>query len=217
MADSKDGCEADEFGLPVPTLPDLDDCSHTALDYLSEEYAAAKNLDDAIAIRGHKAFAKSVKPEDFAEDTAQGVERIGIADLWAQSTWSSLVPGSRDVELERSVAGIAEGDVLIHGGMPAELREGPERQNWMEIRDLGFGFYREGTFLPFTPYHDYDQDMFLDAISTLRPGERIVGVVRESSCNGEDGGVPADPDFNWRVYWVKVTVYKMDASASLLS
>lgn len=106
----------------------------------------------------------------------------------------------------------SENDIEAYAKALAGLREGTEKQNWMEIRDLGFGFYRGGTFLPFTPYHDYDEDLFISAIHSLKPNERIVGVVRDSKCDGQDNAIPADPSFCWRVYSVKVSVYKVDKS-----
>lgn len=99
--------------------------------------------------------------------------------------------------------------MLTLGQVPDEL---PPGENLSEVKDLGFGFYFHGDLLPFTPYNDYDQDNLMDAIKSLSPGEWIECVVRSSTCNGEDaGGVPADPDFCWRVYSCDVTVYRVRA------
>lgn len=197
--------QADEHGLPVPTPYEGE--HFTVLDYQSEEYAGAANIDEAIAIRGRKAFFDQVEPEDF-ESLPDGVSRIGIASLWSQSTWDTFDAQSRNVSEEQS-AGLKPGDILVLGRIPVDL---PEGQNWGEIQDLGFGFYRGGEFLPFTPYHDYDQQLFIETIKFLDAGEWIECVVRSAACNGEDG-VEDDISFCWRVYSLEVTVFKVRETA----
>ncbi len=77
-------------------------------------------------------------------------------------------------------------------------QETDKNQNWIEINDLGFGFYKNGQLLPFTPGHDYELIMFEDIIKTLQPGEWIECLVRKSSCyGGDDEDVPVNPDFCW--------------------
>ncbi len=194
--------QADEHGLPVPT-PYVGE-HFTVLDYQSEEYAGAANVDEAIAMRGEKAFFKMVAPNDF-EPLPDGVSCLGIAELWMQSTWDAFDVEERKVEDEAS-ANLVKGNVLTLGRIPVEL---PGGQNWGEIEDLGFGFYHEGKSLPFTPYHDYDQQLFINAIKTLEQGEWIECAVRSATCNGEDCAPDDDMGFCWRVYSCEVTVYKV--------
>ena len=52
--------ENDESGLPKPQ--EYDRTYFDVFDYLSDEYADARNLNEAIEIRGQKAFAQSVTP-----------------------------------------------------------------------------------------------------------------------------------------------------------
>ena len=48
---------------------------------------------------------------DFLDDAPLGAEKIGIADLWPDSTWEEG-EAERDVDLERSAASLKEGDLL---------------------------------------------------------------------------------------------------------
>lgn len=198
----------DEFGLPQPAPFELPEKLFTVLDYLSEEYAEASSLSEAIALRGHKAFLDKVTPEDFGKGLPEGITMLGFASLWSQSTWSDRYPEERNVELERMAYEISKGDVLVLGNVPNNFPVGSEQQNWLEIAENGFGFYHKGVLLPYTPYHDYDLDFFIEAIQKLNPHELIVCTVEEARCMGEDGVTP-DPEFHWRVYSLDVVVYKM--------
>lgn len=200
--DTKD---ADNLPSPIPFSGE----HFTVLDYLSDEYAAAETLEDAIKMRGQKAFFQTVAPEDFAPDTKK-ITKLGISELWFQSTWNISEENSRNIEEEQLIAGLNENDVFVLGRTP---QEEDKNQNWIEINDLGFGFYKDGQLLPFTPGHDYELLMFEDIIKTLQPGEWIECLVRDSSCYGGDAGdVPVDPDFCWRIYVCEVTVYKVQES-----
>lgn len=200
--DTKD---ADNLPSPIPFSGE----HFTVLDYLSEEYAAAETLEDAIKMRGQKAFFQTVAPEDFAPD-AKKITKLGISELWFQSTWHISEENSRNIEEEQLIAGLKENDVFVLGRTPQEK---DKNQNWIEINDLGFGFYKDGQLLPFTPGHDYELLMFEDIIKTLQPGEWIECLVRDSTCYGGDAGdVPVDPDFCWRIYVYEVTVYKVQES-----
>ncbi len=193
---------ASELPTPEPYVWD----GFTVCDYQTDKYAEATNLEEAIAIRGEKAFLEKVEPEDFSP-TPEGVSKIGIASLWCQSTWSAWDEESRKVDEERAVANLHTGDVLTLGQAPDELSRS---QNLMEIEDLGFGFYHNGKLLPFTPYHDYDEDLFTNEIKHLKANEWIECVIRSTTCNGGDeGDVSDDPEFCWRVYSCDVTVYKV--------
>lgn len=173
--------------------------------YLSPDYAGARTLGEAITLRGRRAFFDEVEPEDFSE-TPEGVERVGIATLWSQSTWSG--GSGRDEKDERTASALGEGDVLVASVLPPNL-EFRVGENWGEIRDWGFGFFTpKRTLLPFTPFHDYDLDLFLDALLTLDSGQAIVCVVRDSTCNGEDDAFE-DEGFSWRVYSCTVTVLRV--------
>ena len=70
---------------------------------LSDEYADARNLNEAIDMRGQKAFAQSVTPDDFRDASPDnmtnwvlpncGSNRGGMmADPRAISRWSSSLP-----------------------------------------------------------------------------------------------------------------------------
>lgn len=194
--------QTDEHGLPIP-IP-YEGEHFTVRDYQSEEYAGAANLDEAIAMRGEKAFFKMVSPEDF-EPLPDGISCLGIAELWMQSTWDAFEAEKRKINDEAS-ANLAQGNVLTLGRIPTEL---PGDQNWGEIEDLGFGFYHKGKFLPFTPYHDYDQQLFINTIKRLDQGEWIECIVRSIACNGEDCALDDDLGFCWRVYSCEVTVYRV--------
>lgn len=52
-----------------------------------------------------------------------------------------------------------------------------------------------------------DDQLFQGALENLRGGEWLACRVREVSCFGEDG-IDDDPEFCWRVYSCKVTVYR---------
>lgn len=181
----------DEFGLPAPK--DYDGPHFTVFDYYTDEYAAAQTLGEKIDMRGHKAFVEEVEPEDFDPEGDPSVERLGMAELWAQSTWTE---GStdRDVGLEREVAGVAEGDLIEVMPCPIEVTGWP------------YAFCRpDGSLLPYQPFHDYDDRFFEKALAGLAGGRRLVCRVRSSECFGGTAA-PADPDFNWRVYSAKVMV-----------
>lgn len=204
-ADDKDKqWELDESGLPKPH--DYIGPKFSALDYFnSEEYAQAKTLGEAIEIRGFKALVDNAEPDDFS-DTVPGVRKIGFAELWSQSTWER---GSeeRDVEQELEALSIDKGDLLTI--KPVDL--GPDEvkgQNFLEVRDIGFAFYKGDTMLPYTPYHDYEQDLFINALLALDEGQLIVCLVRSNDCTGQDG-IPVDENFCWRVYTPKVEVFKI--------
>lgn len=207
ISSKKDIDTKDSNDLPNP-MPFSGD-HFTVYDYLSDEYAAAETLEDAIKIRGQKAFFQTVAPEDFAPDTKK-ITKLGISELWFQSTWHISEENSRNIEEEQLIAGLKENDVFVLGRAPQET---DKNQNWIEINDLGFRFYKNGQLLPFTPGHDYELIMFEDIIKTLQPGEWIECLVRKSSCYGGDAGdVPVDPDFCWRIYVCEVTVYKVQES-----
>ncbi len=202
VLEGADARQTDKQGLPIPTPYEGE--AFSVEDYQSGEYAGAANLDEAIAMRGEKAFFKMVTPRDFEPLPAE-VARLGIAELWAQSTWKASKAEERNVAEEAS-ANLSPGNVLTLGRIPAEL---PDSRNSCEIEDLGFGFYHNGELLPFTPYHDYDQRLFIDAIKTLGHGEWIECAVRSATCNGEDCDPDDEFDFCWRVYSCEVTVYKV--------
>lgn len=193
-AESDEPEGADEFGLPRPQQyegPYFD-----VRDYLGEAYAGAKSLEEAIEMRGADAFAQEVDPADFLEEASPDETRLGIAELWAESTWHEGA-SSRDVEREGAVAAIQEGDIL-------EVQRCPTEQS-------GYGYVfilTDGTVLPYTPFHDYDDQFFRRAIDGCRDGERLVCRVRSVVCHGGDHDVPVDPDFCWRVYSCKVTVVR---------
>lgn len=199
--------DMDECGLPIPSKPNPE--PFTVRDYYhSDEYSEAVTIDEAIAIRGRKAFFRDLSPDDFGDAPNDGVTKVGIAELWSQSTWRVDIEDSRDVAMEHLAAQVEEGDVLFVGGLPDDL---PQGENWNEVEEHGFGFWQGGTLLPFTPFHDYDQDVFFEAIDHLGPNEFLECVVRGTSCVGKDGE-PVDQDFRWRVYSCKVTIYRVRAT-----
>ncbi|MCF2707329.1 hypothetical protein I6E29_08660 [Arcanobacterium haemolyticum] len=125
------------------------------------------------------------------------MKRIGIAELWAESTWREG-ESDRHLLVESLATAVKEGDILWVVQCPEGLRE------W------GYVFLAaDGTLLPFSPFHDYDDQFILSALQRLRPGDGVLCRVRETSCIGQDG-VEADPAFCWRVYSCKVTVYRVD-------
>lgn len=183
----------EELGLPRPEKYEGE--QFTVEDYKTEEYAEARTLEEAIAIRGVKAFLRDVTPDDFLDDAPLGVEKIGIADLWSDSTWKEGET-ERDVDLERSAASLKEGDLL-------EVRPCSK-----DISEWGYRYHlADGSTVPYTPYHDYDDQLFQGALENLRSGEWLACRVRELSCFGEDG-INDDPGICWRVYSCKVTVYR---------
>lgn len=183
----------EELGLPKPKKYEGERFS--ALDYKTEEYAEVQTLGEAITLRGDKAFLRDVTPDDFLDDTPPGAEKIGIADLWSDSTWEKGET-ERNVDLERSAASLKAGDLL-------KVRPCSE-----DISEWGYRFHLvDGTTLPYEPYHDYDDQLFEDALENLFNGEWLACRVREVSCFGEDG-IEVDPKFCWRVYSCKVTVYR---------
>lgn len=183
----------EELGLPRPEKYEGE--QFTVEDYKTEEYAEARTLEEAIAIRGVKAFLRDVTPDDFLDDAPLGVEKIGIADLWSDSTWKEGET-ERDVDLERSAASLKEGDLL-------EVRPCSK-----DISEWGYRYHlADGSTVPYTPYHDYDDQLSQGALENLRSGEWLACRVRELSCFGEDG-IDDDPGICWRVYSCKVTVYR---------
>lgn len=97
--------ENDESGLPEPQKYDRP--YFDVFDYLSDEYADARNLNEAIDMRGQKAFAQSLTPDDFSDASPDNMTKMGIAELWAESTWNDG-RSTRNIALERSVAGVQE-------------------------------------------------------------------------------------------------------------
>ncbi|MEY8437170.1 hypothetical protein AAK967_05455 [Atopobiaceae bacterium 24-176] len=187
----------EELGLPTPQQPEGDRLD--VPDYTSEEYADARTLEEAIAIRGAKAFLRDLAPDDFSEDGPLGSKKIGTAELWAESTWEKGET-VRDVECERLAVSVKEGDLL------------EVRPCLKYLSDWGYRFHLvDGSALPYSPYHDYDDLFFERSLDGLGGGERLVCRVEGVSCFGEDG-VSADPDFCWRVYLCKVTVYRCGAT-----
>ena len=192
--------ENDESGLPEPQKYDRP--YFDVFDYLSDEYADARNLNEAIDIRGQKAFAQSVTPDDFNDASPDNMTKLGIAELWAESTWNDG-RSTRNIALERSVAGIQEGDML-------EIRRCSE-----EINPWGYSFHRvdDGVTLPYTPYHDFDDRFLSRILDGMSENERLICQVRDTTCYGEDG-IDIDPSFHWRVYTCKVTVYRQNLPES---
>lgn len=184
----------EEFGLPEPK--DYDGEVFTAYDYASERFADARTLEEAIELRGHDAHLQELTPDDFLDEPVPGLEKLGIAELWAESTWE-LGWSDRAVSLEQLVSSIKEGDLI----RVLTCSEGASSE-W------GYSFcLPDGTLLPYSPYHDYDDIFFEKALEGLREGEWLECRVRETSCYGGDG-VPHDPCFCWRVYPCKVMVYR---------
>ena len=188
--------ENDESGLPEPQ--EYDRPYFDVFDYLSDEYADARNLNEAIDMRGQKAFAQNVTPDDFGNAALDGMTKVGIAELWAESTWNDG-RSTRNIALEEFAADIHEGDML-------EIRRCPE-----EISPWGYSFHRvdDGVTLPYTPYHDFDDRFLSQMLDDLSENERLVCQVRDTTCYGEDG-IDADPSFHWRVYTCRVTVYRQN-------
>lgn len=200
-ADSKSTEEL--HGLPHPQ--DYTGPYFSVLEYAAEEYADGKTLDDKIRLRGTKYFAQHVSPEDFDENENESngsggsqIQKTGFAELWADSTWekNSHVL-ARNVKLEQLANSVKQSDCLW-------VIPSVDEKGWLE-----YSFYTNAEEeLPYCPYHDFDDDFFRDAFSTLKPQEAIVCIVQNLNCFGGDG-VEADPDFCWRVYDCKVTVYKI--------
>ena len=127
----------EELGLPRPEKYEGE--QFTVEDYKTEEYAGARTLGEAIAIRGTKAFLKDVTPDDFLDDAPLGVEKIGIADLWSDSTWREGET-ERDVALERSASSLEEGDLL-------QVRSCSE-----DVSEWGYRFHlADGSMVPYEP------------------------------------------------------------------
>ena len=183
----------EELGLPRPQKYQGERFS--AWDYKTEEYAETQTLEEAIALRGAKAFFRDVTPDDFLYEAPSGAEKIGIADLWADSTWEKGKT-ERNVGLEMSAASLKEGDLLKVFPCSEDISE------W------GYRFHlADGSTVPYEPYHDYDDQLFEDVLENLRSDEWLACRVRETSCFGEDG-IEGEPNFCWRVYSCKVTVYR---------
>lgn len=182
------------LGLPDPVS--YDEEQFDALDYQGPKYAEAHTLGEAIGMRGYDAFVERLDISDF--DTGDPhIRFLGYAELWADFTWRKDAPSSRSVELERTATGVHERDVL------AILRDESDEC------DEEIAFYdMKGIKLPYTPYHDYDDMNIEKWLSELFPHEILVCKVDSVTCFGQDGVRP-DPDFCWRVYACKVTVYKV--------
>lgn len=213
-----DSTDDKAFNLPAPHEYDRNEGN--ALDYFTDEYAEANSLEEAIEMRGEKAFLKNVEPEDFLDKDSSDLEKIGIAELFVQSTWRMNVVDDRDkeeeeeeeedddddnedadtgrdVELEQRAASVKEGDWL-------EIRPCPKQMN-----PCGYQFYTsDGQVSPFEPYHDYDDQFFLKSLDNLYSGENLVCHVQGTLCYGENGIEP-DPQFCWRAYTCKVMVYRV--------
>lgn len=190
-----DGGEKDEYGLPVPS-PYQGEDDFNALEYYTDEYSAARALDEAIEMRGYKSFAKRVEPEDLAENGARIGAKIGPAELWADFTYPSN-DRKAGADREKIADGVREGDEL------AVFRCSTDVSPW------GYVFVdSNGVRLPFEPYHDFD-DLFLQrALDSMTLGQELVCVVLETSYH-DGSGVPGDPDFTWRVYSCRVMVFKV--------
>ncbi len=198
---SNKGCDRpeddEELGLPTPQKVDVKQIDIP--NYASKEYADARTLEEAIALRGIKAFLENLSPSDFTENGPLGATKIGIAELFLDSTWE-VGETERDVGRERLAISVKEGDLL-------EVRTCSD-----SLSDWGYRFHlADGTALPYEPFHDYDDQLFLQALEGLSEGERLVCRVEGVSCFGENG-ISADPEFCWRIYSCKVTVYRYGAT-----
>lgn len=186
--------DVDEHGLPLPKRYDAPPWD--VREYLTDTYAEAKTLGEAIEMRGQDAFVHEVDPADFSDDGEPFETKIGIAELWAESTWREGI-SKRDIELERAVATIQAGDLI-------EIRACPATQD-----ELGFQFcLPNGEPLPYSPYHDYDEQFLNRAFKGCRAHEHLVCRVRSVECYGGNNDAPVDPLFCWRVYTCKVTVFR---------
>lgn len=169
-------------------------------DYMSAEYADAATLGEAIDIRGYKAFLREVNPGEFASNSFAGVTKVGIAELWFDSSWTDGET-ERKVDKEKLASSVKEGDLLSVRSCSREESE------WGYVFDSA-----SGVSLPYTPYHDYDDRLFVRVLDDLRAGEKILCKIRSSTCFGGDGiKTPSwsDPYFHWRVYSCKVTVLRV--------
>ncbi len=193
----------DEYGLPYPDITGKE--SFKAFDHYANIVPGFKSRAISVALRGAKAFSENVTPEDFADDDRPNSKSVGIAELWFLSNWTKKDWASRDVGAEKAVTGVSKGDVLFVETAPKDL---PLNNSWEEVIDLGIGFSNGFDFLPYTPYHDYDEKLIVSSLNSLRRGEHLECVVREALIRGCDG-VPVDPNFCWRLYSCKVTVYKV--------
>ena len=194
MEEDGDRNELDKFGLPLPKR--YDGPHFDVRDCASDRFAGAKTLGETIEIRGQDAFAEEVEPDDFSDDTSSYETKLGIAELWAESTWRDG-ESARNIELERTLAAIKRGDVL-------EIRQCP-----LEQSEYGYSFMlQDGSPLPFTPYHDYDDQFLTRVLAECRVWDRLFCRVRSATCFSGDNDVPVDPTFCWRVYSCKVTVIK---------
>ena len=185
-----EGC--DELGLPLPKK--YDGPRWDVREYLTDTYEEARTLEEAIEMRGQDAFAREIEPTDFDDDIHAHEIKLGLAELWADSTWHEGA-SQRDVELEQTVAAIQPGNLI-------EIRESPAQDGDFEF------FLPNGKPLPYAPYHDYDYQFFARAFAKCGPGERLACRVRSVACYGGNNDVPVDPTFCWRVYSCKVTVFK---------
>lgn len=145
--------ENDQSGLPEPQ--EYDRPYFDVFDYLSDEYADARNLNEAIHMRGQKAFAQSVTPDDFSDASPDNMTKVGIAELWAESRWNDG-RSTRNIALEQFTADIHEGDML-------EIRRCPE-----EISPWGYSFHRvdDDITLPYTPTMISTTGSFLECWTT---------------------------------------------------
>lgn len=183
----------EDLGLPTPK--DYDGDCFNALEYLTGDYAVARTLEEAIDIRGTKAFLRNVTPDDFIDDAPHGIEKVGIAELWASSTWREGET-ERDVTRERLANSLKESDLL-------EVRPCSK-----DVAGWGYRFYlADGSATPYEPYHDYDDQLFQRTLESLAGGEKLICRVKSASCFGGNG-IDDDPAFCWRVYSCKVTVYR---------
>ncbi|WP_058270959.1 hypothetical protein [Olsenella massiliensis] len=81
----------DDEALGLPRPKKCEGEQFTVLDYETEEYANARTLEEAIAIRSARAFLRDVAPDDFSDDLP------GVKKNWnrgALGSWQRLKIGS---------------------------------------------------------------------------------------------------------------------------
>lgn len=184
----------DDQGLPLPYV--RLEKPFVATEYAGPEYKEAKALEDAITLRGAMAQIERADPQDFLK--SQDSERIfiGYIDLFLQSTWLIYELAARAVEKEKAVAFLAQGTkIYIDINQQSNCNEIP------------YVFHlTDGSSLPLEPYHDYDDLLIEDQLNKLAMSQRLVGIVQEVDCQGENG-IAEDPDFCWRIYSIKTAGY----------
>ena len=187
--------DVDEHGLPLPKRYDAPPWD--VREYLTDTYAEAKTLGEAIEMRGQDAFAHEVDPADFSDD-GEPFEKLRLAS----PNCGRNPRGEREYQ-----RGISNSNALWQPYRQAILLKfAHARQHRTNLASNSA--CQMGNHYPTPPTMIMTSKYLNRAFKGCRAHEHLVCRVRSVECYGGNNDAPVDPLFCWRVYTCKVTVFR---------